>query len=182
MILASSIFNFERLVPFALFGVIAIVAWWILERMAARKPRTEERLEELRNPLARRRGEVAAKKSDAMTKMLEKAAPLAKPLQPQNEFEASKLKLRLSTAGFRGDSATSVFLGLKFFGLMLGLFIGGGASLLLNGVTQKTLMWTVAVAGLLFYLPDRRTNRQHWGHNQNALARRERAGVRWSGR
>ncbi len=154
MILATGIFNFERLVPFALFGAIAIVAWWILERAASRKPRTEERLEELRNPTVRRRGEVATKKSDTMTKMLEKAAPLAKPLQPQNEYEASKLKLRLSTAGFRGDSAASVFLGLKFFGLIIGLFLGGGTALLVNGMTQKTLMQTVSAAGLLFYLPD----------------------------
>ena len=79
MILAYTLFNFERLVPFALFGAIAIVAWWLLERMAAQKPRTEERLEELRNPMARRRGEAAAKKTDTMTKVIVMMYAMATP-------------------------------------------------------------------------------------------------------
>ena len=54
----------------------------------------------------------AVKKSDAMTKMLEKASPaLAKPLQPKNELEAGKLKRKLPSAGFRSEAAGSIFLG-----------------------------------------------------------------------
>ena len=54
-----------------------------------------------------------------MTKVLEKATPaLARPLDPKSEAEIGKLKIRLSDAGFRGEHAGSVFLGLKFVGLL----------------------------------------------------------------
>jgi tight adherence protein C len=60
----------------------------------------------------------------------------------------------MTAAGFRGESAGSIFLGLKFTGLLVGLFLGGGTILGLAGVSQKTLMAAVAAAGLFFYLPD----------------------------
>ena len=39
---------------------------------------------------------------------------MASPLQPKTELETSKLKLKLAMAGFRGEGAPSVFLGMKF--------------------------------------------------------------------
>ncbi len=86
--------------------------------------------------------------------MLEKASPLAKPLQPKTEKEVGRLKARLGVAGFRSESAVSVFLGMKFIGLMLGLFVCGGPMLILNGATQNTVMYVILMAGGLFYLPD----------------------------
>ena len=56
----------------------------------------------------------ALKKSSALTSVLEKASPsLAKPLQPKNEAELGKLKTKLAVAGFRSESAGSVFSGLQ---------------------------------------------------------------------
>ena len=155
MILADLI-SFEDLLPFAIFGAFAALAWWVLEFVATGRSRAEERLDELKNPNVRRKGSgLAMKKADTMTKMLEKASPaLAKPLQPKDEAERGKLKIKLANAGFRGESAPSVFLGLKFAGLMGGLFLGAGTILGLAGVSQKTLLSSIAVAGLFFYLPD----------------------------
>src|SRR4051812_2759073 len=105
----------ETIVPIALFGLFAAIAWWILQFFAADKTRTIERLEELKDPTLRRRNqELANKKSDAVSRVLEKASVAAKPLTQQNEFEANKLKAKLASAGFRGDVHASVFLGLKF--------------------------------------------------------------------
>jgi tight adherence protein C len=121
--------NFQQFVPFAIFGLFAAVAWWIMGFVAGGKPRTLERLDELKNPGARRRDANgrATKKADAMARMIERATPaLAKPLAPKNEQAQGKLKLTLANAGFRGESAVSIFLGLKFLGLLGGLFIGGG--------------------------------------------------------
>ena len=42
------------MVPLAVFGAFAALAWWILERMAAGNPRAIERLEELKSPHSRR--------------------------------------------------------------------------------------------------------------------------------
>jgi len=153
----ASLINFETLVPLALFGTFAALAWWALELVAAGKPRAVERLDELKNPRARqaRDEESALKKSDAMTRVLEKAGPaLAKPLQPKSELEIGKLRTRLAVAGFRSEAAGSIFLGMKFLGLVVGLFLGGGTLLSLKGINQSSLVWSVGIAGLLFYLPN----------------------------
>lgn len=144
-----------KLVPFAIFGMFAVGAWLILEMLAARKPRAEERLEELRNPAKRRAGEqAAAKKGATMSKMLAKASPMAKPLQPKNAAEAGRLKLRLSEAGFRAENAVAVFLGLKIIGLVVGLFASGGTALFTGAITQKALIYSVGGTAFMFYLPD----------------------------
>ncbi len=155
MIFAADLFDLENLVPIAVFGMFAVVAWWGLNVIATGKSRTDERLDELRNPNKRRdRDELAVKKTDAVTRVLEKATPaLARPLTPKNELERSQLKVRLANAGFRSDSAGSVFLGLKFAGLVAGLFIGGGSVAGLAGLNKTSLVATVAIAGIMFYLP-----------------------------
>ncbi len=153
----AQLISFETIVPFAIFGMFAALAWWAMELVAAGKPRAVERLDELKNPRGRRSEEdrSALKKTDAVTKMLERATPaLARPLGQKSELEISKLKIRLSTAGFRSEAAGSVFLGLKFIGLMIGLFIGGGTILTLGGITQRSLVTAVATAGGMFYLPE----------------------------
>jgi tight adherence protein C len=153
----ADLINFEAMLPFAVFGTFAAIAWWALEMVAAGKPRALERLDELKNPQAARKARdlTAMKKADAMTKMLERATPaLAKPLQPKSELEISRLKAKLSTAGFRSEAAGSVFLGLKFIGLLGGLFFGGGTLLTVSGFTQKSLISCVAIASFFFYLPD----------------------------
>ncbi len=156
MILAQLI-DFQSLVPIAIFGMFAALSWWVLELVATGKPRALERLDELKNPGGRRSpSELAAlKKADTVTKVLQRATPaLAKPLEPKSEVELSKLKIKLSNAGFRSESASKIFLGLKFLGLMVGLLLGSGTILGIAGVSQKTLMFSVLIASLFFYLPD----------------------------
>jgi tight adherence protein C len=171
VIFASSLISFQSVVPLALFGTFAALAWWVLDLIAAGKPRTLERLDELKNPYKRRTTgkESALRKPDAVTKLLEKAGPtLARPLQPKNEAELGKLRTKLATAGFRAEAAGSVFLGLKFVGLVIGLFVGGGAITSLRGVSQSSLTWSVGVAGAFFYLPDL-VVRLLGGHRKQAI-------------
>lgn len=155
---AESLFNVETLVPWALFGAFAALAWWGLDYIATGKSRALERLDELKDPRKRRENasaQSAIKQADTMTKMLEKATPaLAKPLQPKSEAELGKLRTKLAYAGFRGETAGSVFLGLKFAGLVAGLLLGGGTITSLRGVNQTSLIWSIGLAGLFFYLPD----------------------------
>ncbi len=154
MLLAAM--SFAQVVPYAIFGLFAALALAGLEWFSSQRSRAVERLDELRNPSLRRDKEAArsGKKSDAMSRVLEKASAASKPLQPKNEFEASKLKARLASGGFRGESSVSVFLGLKFVGLVIGFIAGGGTMLLTSGMTQKSLMVTISAAGVMFYLPD----------------------------
>jgi len=155
--LATNLIDIEQLIPLALFGAVAAAAWWVLELVAAGKPRALERLDELKNPRTRRvaQSESALKKSDAVTKVLERASPaLARPLQPKSELELSRLRTKLANAGFRGEAAGSIFLGLKFAGLIAGLTLGGGTGLSLHGLTQRAMLTTAIPAFVLFYLPD----------------------------
>lgn len=145
----------SKLVPFAIFGLFAVGAWLILETLGARQPRAHERLDELRNPRRRRESEVVrSKKNAAISKVLAKASPMARPLQPKSAEEVGKLKLRLSVAGFRNETAVAIFLGLKFIGLVVGLVLSGGTALFTAGLTQNALIYTVISTAALFYLPD----------------------------
>jgi tight adherence protein C len=153
LLLAAS--TMGKLVPFAIFGLFAVGAWLILETLGARKPRAEERLDELRNPGRRRAGENSpVKKGATMSRVLAKASPMAKPLQPKTAEEEGKLKRRLSEAGFRAENAVGVFLGLKFIGLIIGLTLSGGTALLTSSMTQKALIYSVGTTAFMFYLPD----------------------------
>jgi tight adherence protein C len=147
---------YEWLTPIAMFGMVAAAAWWLLEFMASKNTRTTERLNELKSPPKKRLlKDSPLKQSDAMTQMLEKASPaLSKPLQPTSEAEISKLKMRLTNAGFRGESASSIFLGFKFTGLVVGLFLGGGVMTSLNGINRQSMMMSISIAGVLFYIPE----------------------------
>lgn len=150
---AQNLIEMETLIPVAVFGMFAALAWWGLELVAAGRSRTVERLDELRNPGKRRQD--AAKNSTTMSRVLESAAPaLAKPLQPKTDMEVSNLKLKLAIAGFRGEGASAIFLGLKFAGLIFGLFVAGGFNALVVGLSQKSALYIIGFAGMLFYLPD----------------------------
>jgi tight adherence protein C len=90
-----------------------------------------------------------------MTKVIEKASPaLAAPLTPKSDLEKSKLKMRLANAGFRGESAGNIFLGIKFLSLVIGLMLGGGGVLTVSGLSQKSLIIAIVIAGGMFYLPE----------------------------
>lgn len=157
--LLADLINIEQLVPLAVFGMIAASAWWLLEFLSRSRSRDVERLEEMKDPgIRRRKAEDVArlvKKQDAMTRVLERATPaLAKPLQPRNELEAGRLKAKLASAGFRGDAASSIFLGMKFAGLLCGLFFSGITIAAISTFNQRSMMYAVALAGGLFYLPE----------------------------
>jgi tight adherence protein C len=147
----------EMLVPAAVFVAVAALAWWLVDFFSAHSPRAEERLDELKNPTVRRRGDelVNPKKKSQMTRVLAKAAPaLSRPLQPKSGKDIGKLKARLVQAGFRHESHPSIFLGFKLAGLVIGLVVGGGTVLLTSGISQGSLMKAGALGGLFFYLPD----------------------------
>lgn len=149
-------FDIVTLIPFAVFVAIAAGAWFLLDLVAAKKSRSEERLEALSNPnRGKGRDGRGGKKSDRMTRMLEKATPaLAKPLAPKKEKDAIKLKDKLSYAGFRHESSATIFLGLKFALTVFALITSGAFVALNSDFSKATIIKAVAVTGLSFYLPD----------------------------
>lgn len=143
------------LIPLAAGGAVIAGAWLVLESFAGKKPRLDERLDEFKDPTLRRRKEAGPQgATEAMRGVLEKATPaLSKPLQPQNEKDASKLKTKLAHAGFRSEGAANAYLGLKVVALGIGVFFAGGG-LFVFGMSMQVILRTSLFACGMFFLPD----------------------------
>ena len=143
------------LLPLAAGGAAIAGVWLVLESLAGKKPRLDERLDEFRDPSLRRRKEAGGQgATEAVRGVLEKATPaLAKPLQPQNEKDAGRLKTKLAHAGFRSEGAANAYLGLKVIALMVGCFAGGGG-LLFFGLEMQVMLRSAMFACGMFFLPD----------------------------
>jgi tight adherence protein C len=142
----------------AVFGAVALVAWWVLDSMSRGKPRAEQRLEEFREPHSRKSDMLSGGKSSkmgAISKALEKASPaLSAPLQPKSEADVSKVRDKLNMSGFRGPNAPQMYWSLKIVSLAVGFFLGGGVLLVTRGANIDSLTYTGIIAGVSFYLPE----------------------------
>ncbi|MCA9216074.1 MAG: type II secretion system F family protein [Planctomycetales bacterium] len=137
--------NMMLIVSAAIFVGFAAMAWMVMDMMAGRKSRAEERLTEFRDPNRRR-----TEKKETIGQKLEKVSPnLARPMQPKSEKEVGKLKQRLSFAGFRSEAAPGIFLASKFIGLIVGLACTGGAAIIAGFKLHLIL-----VLAFFLFLPD----------------------------
>ena len=156
-VILSDLLTSPVMVKATIFGAAAAGAWFLLDFFAGRKPRAEERLEEIREPNTRKLDLMRDKKgkSNVMAKVLEKASPaLAKPLQPKSSEEFSKTRLRLNQAGFRGETSPEVYWSLKMIGLVVGFVVGGGAVVFSKGLSVDSLTYAGIIGGVMFFLPE----------------------------
>ena len=144
------------LLPWIVFAAFAGGAWAIINFLANKNSRADERLEELRNPLVRGKDKAEDPKGQSgVGTMIERAAPtLSKALQPKSELEQSKLKVSLANAGFNSPYATEWYLAIKFASLIGGLVLGAGIGLSRWGLTRNGIFAVVVGGGLGFYLPE----------------------------
>jgi tight adherence protein C len=150
----SAILENPTVISLAVGGAVIAIAWMLIDMFVAKRPRVEQRLEEFKDPNLRRLREETSSTAGAMTRALQKATPaLAKPLQPKTEQEVGRLRSKLMHAGFRGDSAPTMFLGLKFISLIAGLVLSGGGVLIAGVGTQSMLRAGIFACGM-FFLPD----------------------------
>lgn len=140
----------------SIFGAVTVASWVLLQWLGNRTSTVEDRLRELMrsgrhpdSPLVKKRRQALAQQ------VLEKTAEqFSKPLMPKSEWEASRIRLRLVQAGYRSENAVPVYLGLKFFLLVV---LGGAALATLvtrEGMSENALIVSGLVAGAAFYLPD----------------------------
>lgn len=148
--------NSPIVIQLAAFGGVAVASWWLLEMFTSRKPRAEQRLDEYREPNSRKSDLLIDGKSPgAMSKVLGAAAPtLSKPMQSKSEEDVSKIRHKLNQAGFRTETAITTYWSMKTLGLCIGFVLAGGALLFTRGFSMDTLMYTVLIAGIMFYIPE----------------------------
>lgn len=139
-------------IPVASFIAIGVLSWLVLSFFAADEDRAGRRLGELSDP--RRRAERDGKKSEAISKMLQKASPaLAKPLTPKTEAEMGKLRQSLVEAGFRSETAPMIYLSIRAASALAFVVIGGGITMFMYGATNAALVRAMVIGIIGCYVP-----------------------------
>ncbi len=141
-------------IPLLVFAGLVALVFAILTMISNRNSRAMERLERISRPASLAEIEDPNKtKKDRFHGMMETAKALSKPLMPQTELEQSVIRMKLAHAGFRSDSAVSVYLGLRFGTLMIFLLTSLAVFLPRYGMTLSALKPIVLITGVGFYLP-----------------------------
>ncbi len=143
------------MIPFLVFGVFIFGVWAVLSVISQRNRRAQDRLTRLSRPvsLADIDTQQSVTKEVRMKGFVDTAKKLSKPLMPQTELEQSALKITLSNAGFRSDSAMAVYLGIRF-ATLLGFFVVSAAIFVPKyGLTFSGIKWVLIITGIGFYLP-----------------------------
>jgi tight adherence protein C len=142
------------LIPFIVFGFFVFAVWAMLSLISQRNSRAQERLARLSRPASLAEIDLTqAKKEERFQGMTEAAKALSAPLMPQTELEQSQLRVNLANAGFRSDSALSVYLGIRFASLIACTLLGVAVFVPKYGLNFGGLKWVIIFTGLGFYLP-----------------------------
>ncbi|MFM7151539.1 MAG: type II secretion system F family protein [Gemmataceae bacterium] len=152
MIVFAQVVGMTEIIPLLVFGAFVAGVFAVLSMISGRNSRAAQRLGRMSQPKSM--VEIEAKqKEERYTSMVETAKALSKPLMPQSELEQSALKVYLANAGFRSETAVSVYLGIRFAVFMV--FLLGALAVFLPkyGMTMGALQPIILVAGLGFYLP-----------------------------
>jgi tight adherence protein C len=152
VILAS--IGMATVVPFVVFAAFIMATWAVLSMISQRNSRAQDRLSRLSRPQSMSDIDITtSKKDERMKGLVATAKSLAKPLMPQTEVETSSLRMELSYAGFRSDSAVAVYAGLRFGILLATLVISFAVFVPHYGMNFNGLKWVIICTGLGFYLP-----------------------------
>jgi tight adherence protein C len=145
----------QDLVPLMVFCGIVAGIWAVLSMISNRNSRALDRLARYSRPqsLADLEDPTQKQKSERLQGLLDTAKALSSPLMPQTELEQNALKQRLANAGFRSESATMIYSGLRLTCLVLGFVISAAVFLPGRPLSYKTIQYVVVFTGFGFYLP-----------------------------
>jgi tight adherence protein C len=148
--------NWESVVPLAAFLAMALAVWGGLTAVAEKQARASDRLDRLMKGAAERRGGPSPlmRRQDRIQELVSRAAPaLSKPLKPKDAAELGKLRLELLNAGYRGEQAVQVYLGVKLCALLVGLAIAVPLAYVRYGPSRMGLTYMILAGGFAFYIP-----------------------------
>jgi tight adherence protein C len=143
-----------EMIPLLVFAGLVAAVFAVLTLISNRNSRASERLDRISRPASLAEIEDPKAKKDRFQGVMDTAKALSKPLMPQTELEQSELKMKLAHAGFRSDSAVSVYLGIRFGTLMVFLLISLAIFVPRYGFTVSALKPIVFITGIGFYLPN----------------------------
>lgn len=144
----------DEVVPLLVFAALVAGVFSVLTMISNRNSKATERLEKLSRPGSLAELEASpATKQERFAGFLEAAKTLAKPMMPKTDLEQSQLKVRLANAGFRSDSAVSVYLGIRFAVFMFAAVTSLAVFVPQYGLTLSAAKPIVLITGAGFYLP-----------------------------
>ena len=143
------------LVMVSVFLAVGSLAWFAIDFFSRDERSTAEDRLDMLNVNVRKGPETKKSKVESLTKVLEQASPsLSKHMEAKTETERNKLKMRLTEAGFRTESASGVFLTIKVISASAGLFFGGGLTLIMMGLGTAVPLRAIIAGGIAFFLPE----------------------------
>ncbi len=141
------------ILPFLVFACLVASVWGALSYVSQRNTRTQERLARMSRPSMGEIDITQDSREERLKGITEAAKAFSSPLMPQTELEQNKLKMELAHAGFRSDSAMSIYLGVKFACLLFFSVLGAAVFVPKYGINFNGLKWVIVMAGFGFYLP-----------------------------
>ncbi len=144
----------QDLVPIMIFGAFIFGLFAVLSMLSNRNSRAQQRLDRLARPASLAElEEPKLTKKDRFQGIMDTAKAFSSPLMPQSELERSELRIKLANAGFRSESAASVYLGIRFATFLT--FLVGSCLVYVgkHGMTYSALQPIVIITGIGFYLP-----------------------------
>ncbi len=133
----------------------AMIAYSLWPKQDEEEEAVVRRMKGQRGEIDERRKEKKSTSSTAATDFVKKVAPFAvKPVMPRSDEEMSTLRVKLSNAGFRGESTVTLFLASK---TVLGLGLGALALLLTwssGHPTMHVFSFGAMAGGIGFMLPN----------------------------
>jgi len=144
----------EDLAPMFVFAAIMVGTFWVLTMLSKRNSLAEDRLDRIGRPKSLVDLELNnAESGQRFAGLKEAFSNLGASMQPQSDLEKNTMRVKLANAGFRSESAPTVYQGLRLaclVGLTLPAVI---ACLAMYGFTLSA-MWKIGLAGCMgFYLP-----------------------------
>jgi tight adherence protein C len=143
----------SELVPLLVFGGFVFGVWSVLSLISNRNSRAQDRLDRISRPASLAEIEEPKTKKERFQNVMETAKALSAPLMPKTEGETSALRNKLANAGFRSESAVSVYLGMRFASFLIFSLVGAAIFLPKYGMTLTALKPLAAFVGVGFYLP-----------------------------
>ncbi len=143
----------DDLLPIVVFAVCVGGVFWLLSVLSQRNSLAEERLERLGRQKSLVELEMDRASQQRFAGLKEWVSKLGESLDRGDDLEKNSLRVKLANAGFRSDSAVGIYHGIRLICLVVFLLPALFFFLLKEGLTLRSIQWTVILGGVGFYLP-----------------------------
>jgi len=143
----------DTLAPIFVFAAIVAGVFWLMSMISKRNSLAEDRLDRIGRPKSLVDLELSNAESRARFAGLKDVFSNLGAMQPQSDLERNSLKVKMANAGFRSESAPTVYQGLCLVCLGVCLVPALIACIAAYGFTLSAL-WKIGLAACVgFYLP-----------------------------